>query len=100
MDEGFPILSVLIFLPLAGALLLALIPGERVPTHRLFAFVPGDQQDRSKWIALAISGATLIISLVLFIDFDNGKPGFQHTDTFTHCSNFLSNVYKIGGTPP
>ena len=29
--NDFPILSVLIFLPIAGALLLALIPGERVP---------------------------------------------------------------------
>ena len=83
MDDGFPILSVLIFLPLAGALLMALIPGDRMPTGRFFAFVPGDQQDRAKWFALAISLATLVISLVLFIDFDNGVPGFQHTDTFT-----------------
>jgi NADH-quinone oxidoreductase subunit M len=83
MDEGFPILSVLIFLPIVGALLMALIPGERVPTHRLFALVPGSQQDRAKWFALAISLATLVISLVLFIDFDNSVPGFQHTDSFT-----------------
>ena len=91
MDDGFPILSVLIFLPLAGALLLALIPGDpaadgnesRTPRHRLFAAVPGNQQDRAKWFALFISSATLVISLVLFIDFDNGVPGFQHTDTFT-----------------
>ena len=81
--NDFPILSVLIFLPIAGALLLALIPGERVPTHRLFARVPGDQQDRAKWFALAVSAATLVISLILFIDFDHGRPGFQYTDTFT-----------------
>ena len=81
--NDFPILSVLIFLPIAGALLLALIPGERVPTHRFFARVPGGQQDRAKWFALAVSAATLVISLVLFIDFDHGRPGFQYTDTFT-----------------
>ena len=81
--SDFPILSILIFLPIAGALLLALIPGERVPTDRLFAWVPGDQQARAKWLALAVSAATLVISLVLFIDFDHGRPGFQYTDTFT-----------------
>ena len=87
MDDGFPILSILILLPAAGALLMALIPGQagenRIPTDRLFARLPGDQQQRAKWLALAISGTTLIIALVLFIDFDQSDPGFQHTDTFT-----------------
>ena len=81
--EGFPILSILVFLPAAGALLMALIPSARMPTGRWLGFLPGTQQDQAKWLALAIALASLVISLVLFIDFDLGRPGFQHTDTFT-----------------
>ena len=87
MGEGFPILSILVFLPLAGALLIALLPGERMPwPASVVRVLPGDQQAHAKWIALAIALATLVIALVLFILFDRSDSGFQFTDTFLWVS--------------
>ena len=83
MDEGFPILSVLVFLPLAGALLITLLPGERVSwPEAVMRVLPGDQQAHAKWIALAVAFATLVIALMLFVLFDRAESGFQFTDTF------------------
>ena len=83
MNEGIPILSILVFLPLAGALLILLLPGERVPwPAAVVRALPGDQQAHAKWLALAVSLATLVIGLVLFILFDRDQSGFQFTDTF------------------
>ena len=79
MNEGFPILSILVFLPLAGALLIALLPGGRSP-GRIPLF--GRAAAQPKWIALLIAVATLVIGLVLFILFDRDDPGFQFTDQF------------------
>ena len=83
--DGFPILSLLVFLPAAGALLIALLPSERVPTHALLGALPGNEAQRARWLALLIALASLGISLGLFIDFDRGAGGaaFQYTDTFT-----------------
>ena len=82
-NDGFPILSILVFLPLAGALLIALLPGERVRTHALLGRLPGDEQAHARWLALAVAFTSFVITLVLFIIFDRGQDGFQFTDTFT-----------------
>ena len=83
MGDGFPILSVLVFLPLAGAVLIALLPGERVSwTAPLFRRVPGDAQTRAKWAALAVAVTTFVIALVLFVLLDRNDSGFQFTDEF------------------
>ena len=69
MDHGFPILSVLIFLPLAGALVLALLPRAG--------------QGTARGLALLVALATLVIGVVLFVLFDREDGAFQFTDTFT-----------------
>jgi len=58
---GFPILSAVIFLPLAGALLILLLRDE----------------NRIRITALATGILTLVVSLVLFFSFDPGTPLFQ-----------------------
>lgn len=65
---GYPILSTLIFLPIAGAIAIFLIKrtGE--------TFI--------KWTALLISMLTFILSLPLFIGFDKTSPAMQFTETY------------------
>jgi len=70
-----PILSIITFLPLAGALLLALFSlMMRKPESRaqLEKSAPG--------IALLVSGVVLILSLILLYYFDNTTAGFQFID--------------------
>ncbi len=90
MDPGFPVLSLLIFLPLLGVLLIALLPGKHTRTEWLVQNAPGYSAERAvdypKWIALGISLATLIIALVMFILFDRAVAGFQFVDEFDWIS--------------
>ena len=58
---GFPILSTVIFLPLAGVLLILFLRDE----------------NRIRITALAAGILTLLVSLVLFFSFDSGTPIFQ-----------------------
>ena len=82
MDPSFPVLSLLIFLPLAGALLIALLPGKHTPTHGFWQNTPGTLQQQARWIALITSLGALVIAVVLFIIFDRGQAGFQFVDEF------------------
>ena len=82
MDPAFPVLSLLIFLPLGGALLIALLPGKHTPTQAFWQNTPGTVQQQARWIALGVSLAALIIALVMFILFDRGADGFQFVDEF------------------
>ncbi len=90
MDPGFPVLSLLIFLPLLGVLLIALLPGKHTRTEWLVQNAPGYSEhgasDYPKWIALGISLGTLVIALVMFIIFDRSVSGFQFVDEFDWIS--------------
>ena len=57
------ILTLLIVVPILGAILVALLPRDR--------------HDIIKWAALLISLLVLIISLPLYLNFDSSQPGFQ-----------------------
>lgn len=57
------ILSLLIFLPLVGALIIALLPDNQ---HVPF-----------KWIALGVAAAELLLSTVAYFQFDQTQPGYQ-----------------------
>lgn len=59
----FPFLSLILFLPVAGAVILLLLPGSRPNLHR--------------WGALITSLIVFVVSLVLWSQFDAGKQGFQ-----------------------
>jgi NADH-quinone oxidoreductase subunit M len=60
----FPILSLLTFLPLAGAV--------------LFVFLPKEKTGRLRWLALIVTLAVFAASLVLYFQFDGGtsEPQF------------------------
>ena len=61
---GFPILTLLIFLPAAGALLLLLLRGERA----------------ARVVALAVTSATFVLSLLLPARFQHGVPDMQFVE--------------------
>ncbi|MFV2064412.1 MAG: NuoM family protein, partial [Chloroflexota bacterium] len=75
------ILSILIFFPLVGALVLAFIPGHRIKEIR--------------YTALLVSVGALVISLVLALAFDNGQSGFQFVQE-TSWIGFFGIEYKVG----
>jgi NADH-quinone oxidoreductase subunit M len=64
--DGFPILTAVTFFPLAGAILLL--------------FAPKAKEEFIKWMALGISMVEFVISLPLFIYFDEGVAGMQFVE--------------------
>jgi NADH-quinone oxidoreductase subunit M len=81
-----PWLSLIIFLPAAGALLLlaarAATPGE------------GAKHDRdAKWMTLLISLVTLVVSLVALAHFNPAEPGFQLQESMS-WTKYLN--YRLG----
>jgi NADH-quinone oxidoreductase subunit M len=75
------ILSILIFTPLLGAIVLAFVPGANVGAIRVGA--------------LLISAATFIVSLMLALAFDNDVVGFQFIQVVDWIS-FFGIQYKVG----
>jgi NADH-quinone oxidoreductase subunit M len=61
--------SIIVFLPLLGALVIALLPRDR--------------GELPKYVALAFSLAAFAVSVALFVVFDRGKSGYQWIDKFT-----------------
>ena len=61
--SGVPLLDIVIFLPLAGAVLLALIPKDR--------------DNAIRYGALGVTLVTFTLSLFVLFDFDAAAPGFQ-----------------------
>jgi NADH-quinone oxidoreductase subunit M len=61
MNEGFPLLSTIVFLPLAGALVLLFLPGENV--QRIWA--------------MAVTSVNAVISLPLYSRFDLTTAKYQ-----------------------
>ncbi len=59
----FPILTTLIFLPAAGALLVALIPAER--------------EEIAKLLGILVSTATGVLTVLLMVNFSVSNAGFQ-----------------------
>jgi NADH-quinone oxidoreductase subunit M len=69
MQPTFPILTTLIFLPLAGVFLLLVVPGRRTTLMR--------------WIALLTSLAVFAVSLAMLAVFDPANPGLQLAERVT-----------------
>src|SRR5262245_57669136 len=63
---GWPILSVVTFLPLVGALLIVIIRGEDESARR-----------NIYWIALWTTLVTFVLSLFIWAGFNPAEPGFQ-----------------------
>jgi NADH-quinone oxidoreductase subunit M len=67
--DSFPILSVMTFLPLVGALIIF--------------FFPGASPDQTRQIALWTTIATFAASIVMLVGFDADKSGMQWTEHMT-----------------
>lgn len=78
---GFPILSTLIFLPLAGAALILLINRSK--------------EDLIKWVSLGISIITFLVSLLLFTNFDKTTHLMQFTEKHAWIPAWNVN-YSVG----
>jgi NADH-quinone oxidoreductase subunit M len=78
---GVPILSLIIFAPLVGALILALMPGENVRAV--------------KAVALGTALVTFALSIVAVLGFHIGDPGFQYQETVSWIP-FFGIQYQVG----
>ena len=65
---GFPLLSIVLWLPTLGALLLLFVPRTQIAAQR--------------GLALVVALAAFAASLLLYFAFDFGAPGFQFVDYF------------------
>ncbi|KJR99385.1 MAG: NADH:ubiquinone oxidoreductase subunit M [Desulfobulbaceae bacterium BRH_c16a] len=79
MNSGFPILSVLIFLPLAGALLLLFMKNESM----------------CRYVALITSSVVALLSIQLLFDFDRTTDKFQFVEQHPWIEAF--NIQYIVG---
>jgi NADH-quinone oxidoreductase subunit M len=79
--DQIPILTIITFLPLAGAILVALLPGRNV--------------DLVRWTALGTALLTWVASLILVVGFTPGRPGFQYLEVADWIPLF-GIQYKLG----
>src|ERR1700712_4254335 len=77
---GFPILSLITWLPLVGCLVIMLVRGDEQTIA-----------SNARWTALWTSLLVLVLSLVLWVRFDQSEPGFQ----FNESIDWLPE-YKVG----
>jgi NADH-quinone oxidoreductase subunit M len=83
--NGFPWLTIAGALPLAGALVISLIPG--LPADRAEA----DRRARdalTKMLALAFSVAALVVVLIIAVKFQVGGPNYQFTEVYSWIPAF------------
>jgi len=78
---SLPLLSMIIFLPLLGALAI-LFSGEK-------------RGDNARWVALWTSLVTFILSLILWGHYDPSQAGFQFIDSTPWISS-LGLTYEVG----
>ena len=74
---GFPILSLLTWLPLAGGLFIMTVRG----TDEVVA-------SNARWAALWTSLIVFAVSLVLWVKFDTANPGFQFQESLSWLPEF------------
>ncbi len=97
--SSFPWLTVAGAIPLAGAVVISLVPGRRpvlpVATQgepATAAGAAGQAQDQRnllvKWLALGFSLATLVITIVIAVRFNPSGPDFQFTQTYSWIPAF------------
>ncbi|HEY6255016.1 MAG TPA: NADH-quinone oxidoreductase subunit M [Xanthobacteraceae bacterium] len=80
---NWPILSVIVFLPLAGALLIAALPSH------------GEAEERNaRWIALWVTLLTFAIALILTWRFDIKSADFQFEERYRWLEGAI--VYRMG----
>src|SRR6266566_7622441 len=83
--NGFPWLTVAGAVPLAGALVIALIPGLAADSAE------ADRQARNamaKVLALGFSLLTLVVVIIIAVKFQVGGPNYQFTETYSWIPAF------------
>src|SRR3954469_11796205 len=81
---GFPILSLITWLPLVGCLVIMMVRGDEETIA-----------SNARWTALWTSLLVLVLSLVLWVSFDQADPGFQFNESITWLPEFKVG-YKMG----
>lgn len=81
---GFPILSLVTYLPLVGVVIMLFIRGDRETVAA-----------NSRWAALWTSLIVFAVSLVLWFDFDRASPGFQFVEFVPWMPEYGMN-YQMG----
>ena len=81
---GFPILSLLTWLPLVGAAFIMTVRGDEAVVA-----------SNARWAALWTSLVVFLVSLVLWARFDVGEPGFQFQENLTWLPEFQFG-YRMG----
>ena len=79
----WPLISVTIFLPLIGALIIFLIKEDEGSTNNI------------KWAALWTSVGTFILSFLIWFQFDNNYSGYQLVEKYRWFSDF-NFFYHVG----
>ena len=77
--KGTPLLSLVTFLPLAGALFIA--------------FLNKDAKQNARWVALWTTILTFVVSIPIWLYFDKTNPGFQFVEETRWLGAFN---YKMG----
>jgi NADH-quinone oxidoreductase subunit M len=81
--SGWPILSIITFLPAVGALLILLAPGA------------GEEADkRARAIAFLVTLIDFVLTLLLWANFNNGTADFQFVESFDWLGSGIA--YKMG----
>ena len=81
---GFPILSLITWLPIAGSVVIMLIRGDEETVA-----------SNARWAALWTSLIVLALSLVLWVSFDPQEPGFQFVESVSWLPEFHVG-YRMG----
>ena len=81
---GFPLLSLITFLPLVGCVVLMAVRGDEETVAV-----------NARWTALWTSLIVFVISLVLWVKFDQREAGFQFVETLSWLPQYGLN-YKMG----
>ena len=74
---GFPILSLITWLPLVGAAFILFIRGDDAVVA-----------SNSRWMALWTSLIVFVVSLLLWVHFDTAEPGFQFRESLSWLPEF------------
>ena len=79
----WPLVSVIIFLPLIGALIILFIKEDELTSINI------------KWAALLATLGTFILSLILWLQFDYSNPSYQYEEKFRWFDDF-NFFYHVG----
>jgi NADH-quinone oxidoreductase subunit M len=83
-QAGFPLLSVLTFLPLVGVVVILSLRGDEATVA-----------PNARWTALWTSLVVFVLSLLLWFEFDRGQAGFQFNEVAAWLPQYGVN-YRMG----